>query len=43
MTLSLNDVLEDPARVGRVLQDELFGVTVDQYPSNLGTAAWSST
>jgi len=27
--LALSDVLEDPARVRRVLQDELFGVTVD--------------
>jgi hypothetical protein len=30
MTLSLSDVLEDPAHAGRVLQDEVFGVTIDQ-------------
>lgn len=30
MVLSLNGVLEVTARVGRVLQDELFGVTVDR-------------
>lgn len=29
MTLALSDVLDDPARVRRVLQDEVFGVTVD--------------
>lgn len=29
MALALSDVLRDPARVRRVLQDELFGVTVD--------------
>lgn len=30
MALALSDVLEDPARVRRVLQDELFGVAVDR-------------
>lgn len=30
MTLSLSDVLEDPARARRVLQDEFFGVGVDR-------------
>lgn len=30
MALALSDVLADPARVGRVLQHELFGLTVDQ-------------
>lgn len=30
MALALSDALEDPARTGRVLQDELFGVTVDK-------------
>lgn len=30
MILSLNDVLENPARACQVLQDELFGVVVDR-------------
>jgi hypothetical protein len=30
VALALSDVLGDPARVRRVLQDELFGVTVDR-------------
>jgi hypothetical protein len=30
VVLGLSDVLQDPARVRRVLQDELFGVTVDR-------------
>jgi hypothetical protein len=30
VTLAHNDVLENPARVRRVLQDELFGVAVDR-------------
>ena len=30
MVLALSDVLGDPARVARVLRDELFGVTVDR-------------
>jgi hypothetical protein len=30
VTFALSDVLEDPARARRVLQDELFGVAVDR-------------